>query len=174
MYDLFGRSPAFHLAIKMRSDLQCLKAPPLGDKDIQLTGKLNLSHGRIETSLSACLEITVWEDWFNQPPKVVCKESWMRIGEDWHVYEDYSLCWVLDDQWRDVLAGYMQTLRNDEVELIASTWCLTNVKDLIYKHRVAQRQRLKSWPTEWIAWRHGDQGRRDYLRESLHKKGRRK
>lgn len=143
-------------------------------ENIPLTGELHLSHGRIETSLTAYIEIIVWRDWLSRPPRVVCKENWMRMGDEWHVYEDYSLCWVLDDQWRDILTGYLKTLRNEEVELIASTWCLTNAKDLIYKHHLAKRLGLKSWPKEWIAWRHGDQGKRDYLRESLNKKGRRK
>lgn len=165
--DFLGRTPAFHLGIKFYNSLEEPKtfSFPFDREDFYVKGMLNLSHGKIVTTVNAKVSIAIPCDWVKLPPKVRCQEPWVKIGMDWHVYSDRSLCWILSDEWRDVLEIQTLRLQLQEFEFFAAGWCMNNSKDLIYKHYLAEKLELKQWHPDWPAWRHGQAGRADYSRE---------
>jgi hypothetical protein len=97
-----------------------------------------------------------------KPPRAWCRESWMRSEPDWHNDATGGMCWVLEDEWRDILAA-PERLDGDLVSA-ATLWLLNNVGSLITRHHYANLARLTAWPKEWDAWPHFDKGAEKYER----------
>lgn len=95
------------------------------------------------------------------PPFVWCRESWIREGADWH-NPKYGLCWVLPDEWKDVMGWKGKPVRAIMEE--GKEWLLTNCRSLINRHYCAHLNDLEEWLPEWDAWGHGDDGPNEYAR----------
>ncbi|CAN5652069.1 hypothetical protein BH09PLA1_BH09PLA1_25420 [soil metagenome] len=123
--------------------------------------------GRLDApSVLACIEIQVPQDFaqiIERPPRIWCRESWMRFGEEWHNDDEGGMCWVLRNEWRDVLSGPGRSPR--DVIRIAGQWLMNNVTSLITRHHYAHLAGLKRWLKEWDAWPHYEKGVKQYERE---------
>lgn len=144
------------------------------------TLKALLRHGVVETpdlshflvrgtldvgAVLARIEIHVCQNFamvIRKPPRVWCGEPWMRDGADWHNDRFGGMCWVLEDEWRDVLDGDGKQPRDQTV--IGTTWLMNNVRSLVSRHYYAHLMRLKDWPKAWDAWAHYDKGAKQYER----------
>lgn len=110
------------------------------------------------------VEIWVWQNALRQvPPKVWCRESWMRDDADWHNCGKGGMCWVLEEQWRDEMDR--DDLPTDLFLGIGLRWLLTASINLIDRHYVGHFKKLKFWPKEWDAFSHFNEGAREYERE---------
>jgi hypothetical protein len=94
-----------------------------------------------------------------------CLERWVRPELDWHAGPDGTLCYVLDDEWRDRMHKVSEHLR-DELADYAVEYCLRNTRWLLYRHYVGFLTKILEWPSAWPAWQHGEAGRRQYRRET--------
>jgi hypothetical protein len=103
------------------------------------------------------------------PPKVFCDEPWMKVGAEWH--NGPPLCWVLSDEWRDVM-----NWRGKPVAAIMDEgrrWFLEGVRCLVNRHYSAHLDGRTVWPAEWSSWGHYRAGAREY-RQAKTKVGRSK
>lgn len=94
------------------------------------------------------------------PPKVWCREPWVKRDIDWHVYSDARLCWVLPEQWRDVQGWRGKS--NQEVAVDASKWLLASTELLLSRHLYGHLKGLVEWPEEWDQWGHAWIGPHEY------------
>jgi hypothetical protein len=113
----------------------------------------------------ARIEIRVsksFEDVLRKPPRVWCREPWMRSESDWHNDDVRGMCWVLDNEWRDVLSPEGR----QERDLVAAgtEWLIDSVRSLASRHYYAHRVGLTAWPKEWVAWGHNSAGVLEYER----------
>jgi hypothetical protein len=164
MKDLLGRPKSFRLTMRLYAHLnepRVLTLPTESRPTGKVRGILNLSNGETRTKKDAMCEFEIDSDWMSKPPKVNCFESWIKVGANWHVYEDSSLCYVLGDLWRDFLRDIEKKMPL-ELDDLAACWCVANVKSLLYRHYRASELRLTTWPSEWDFWGHGDKGRQEY------------
>lgn len=132
---------------------------------MEVTGKLSLAHDDFKTHKSARCRIKVTPDWSVQPPKVWCVESWVRHDWDWHAGDGGRLCYVIDEQWGDLVGSVFDQQGQLAAARYAVALCLRNVRWLLYRHYIASVMNIKVWPEDWKAWSHGDKGIREYLRE---------
>lgn len=103
----------------------------------------------------------------NKPPSVWCLEDWMRDDPDWHNSNALGMCWVLNEEWQDVIGCSSMPWRSVITEGVRLL--LSNCTNLISRHHFGYLKDLKEWPPEWEAWGHYDEGPREYERS----KGRR-
>jgi hypothetical protein len=130
-----------------------------------VSGDINLSHDDVKTTITARCEIRVFPDWTSILPEVLCSESWVRSGADWHAGDGY-LCYVFDDEWQDLVSF----VRSEEGQVPAATYaanlCLRNTRWLLYKHHIASITNMTKWPANWPGRPHSPQeARKQYLRE---------
>lgn len=155
---------SFYLTTKIYSALEEPKyiRPPRSENGIgEVRGVLNLTYAKTITKAKAECIFRIPPNWLLRPPAVICKEEWVKQGEQWHV-QDSVLCYVLDHEWRDFLNKLKSKNFQDELENIAAFWCIRNTKALLYKHRQANDLNLTEWPQKWDFWDHGDKGREEY------------
>jgi hypothetical protein len=86
----------------------------------------------------------------------------MRSEADWHNDKWSGLCWVLQEEWRDTLAGQVQS-RRDLIQACVA-WLMTNVESLISRHHYGHLTGMKKWSREWDAWGHFGEGAKEYER----------
>lgn len=125
----------------------------------QLTGRLDIGVRFVDVMIQVPVS---FEEVRFKPPRVICTESWMRSDPDWHNDRVSGLCWVLEDQWRDVMSW-----SGKSVSLIMSEgcdWLLNDVRNLISRHYLAHYENITSWQPEWDSWAHRDEGAREYER----------
>lgn len=130
----------------------------------EVIGMLNLSHDDVRTHQRASIKAVLTPDWKEKPPSVYCREDWVRADWDWHSGRDGLLCYVIPEEWRDLV---LETERCDgaiAAVQFAVSLCLRNVRWLLYRQFIAHIGGLVRWPKEWPAWPHGDAGRLAYLR----------
>lgn len=131
---------------------------------------LDRSHFLVRGTLDAgatlaLIEMQVSKDFervVRKPPRVWCKESWMRDGADWHNDRESGMCWVLEDEWRDVFSVSGRQPR--DIVNVGTIWLMNNVQSLVSRHHYAHLMRLNDWPKEWDAWGHYDNGVKQYER----------
>jgi hypothetical protein len=127
---------------------------PLGEKGLRLEGEAKCS-------------VMVTDKWRTEPPKARCLSRWsqelqrMKNRTEWHFNADGSLCYVLDAEWTDTLAGSEQT-SVDEIAEVAAFFLTRNLRYLLSRQLVAYRNGFARWPAEWEQWRHGLLGRQAY------------
>lgn len=92
------------------------------------------------------------------PPLVLCSESWVKQGADWHNKD--SLCWVIPDEWKDAMNWKGKRVADIMAEGLK--WFLEGVRCLLSRHYHAHLEGIEVWPPEWLAWGHGDVGVREY------------
>ena len=121
-----------------------------------------LLRGQLDTGVTlASVMILVpsrFKDLKRAPPRVFCDASWMKLGAEWH--NGPPLCWVLADEWRDVM-----NWRGKPVAAIlheGRQWLLDGVRCLVNRHYLAHLEGLTSWPAEWPFWAHYSEGTRQY------------
>lgn len=128
-------------------------------------GRIYRAAGRLDTGVTVVgIEIGVpwlFRDLKRQPPIVVCSESWMKTGPDWH--NGPPMCWVLPDEWRDVMSWKGKPVR--EIMSEGRQWFLNGVRCLVNRHYSAHLEGISAWPAEWKFWSHYDAGIREYQRE---------
>lgn len=131
-----------------------------------VSGMLNLSHDEIKTPKIARCEFRLAPDWQSQLPVVRCRESWVRNDWNWHAGNGGTLCYILDDQWRDLVSEIANCEGIAAAGHFAACLCSRNVRWLLYRHYIASVTKMIEWPKDWPAWPHGEIARRDYLRET--------
>jgi hypothetical protein len=129
-----------------------------------VSGVLNLSHDEFPTQKSARCSFWISPAWKTNPPVVHCHESWMRDDWNWHAGPGGKLCYILGDQWRDLVGNVAVQEGNVAAARYASSLCLRNVRWLTYRHYIGNITRITLWPRGWPAWPHGDAAHREYLR----------
>src|SRR5208282_1723003 len=129
-----------------------------------VSGFLNLSHDEIRTTKRAHCRFLLSPKWHTALPVVHCRESWMRNDWNWHAGFGGELCYILGDQWRDLVGTVAAQEGDFATALYASSLCLRNVRWLIYRHYIGNIARIIQWPKEWPAWPHGDAAHSEYLR----------
>jgi hypothetical protein len=142
-----------------------LVAAELRDSSVVPTEKRLLCvRGRLDVgSVMAGIAVFVperFEDLKKVPPIVVCSESWVKTGADWHNKD--VLCWVIPDEWKDAMNWKGKPVANIMTEGLA--WLLGGVRCLLSRHYLAHLEGIETWPAEWSAWGHGDAGIREYKR----------
>lgn len=129
---------------------------------VKVMGLLNLSHDDVTTTKQVRCRFELIPEWRSEPPAVWCLEDWVRCDVDWHAGRGGILCYVLDEQWRDVVSKVQMGGDNYAATRYAVSLCLRNVRWLLYRHYIAHVTRLRTWPGEWQAWSHGAPGRMEY------------
>lgn len=131
-----------------------------------LAGTVTLSHDGIGANTEATCWYFLHHDWVNVPPVVRCREPWVRKGDpDWHVSKEGVLCYDLDLRWQREVGTVMSEEGMRAASAFAAAWCVHHSKWLLLRHRFAYENNIRSWPKDWPAWKHGEQGRREYRRE---------
>lgn len=124
--------------------------------------------GRLDTNvIFASIEILV--PWFfrdvkQNPPTVLCVESWMRTGAEWHNHLDEGMCWVLHPLWRDAMGWKGKS--NRAIMEQGCAWLINDVRCQINRYFNAHLEGLTSWPAEWDFWSHYGKGVIEYQREN--------
>lgn len=131
-----------------------------------IEGSLGLSHDEVNTRVSAECSFEVSEHWPIHGPILRCAAPWIRGRDvrdpDWHVNSDGSLCYVLDDQWRDAIRYAKEEVPFDELWSYAAFYAINNARWLLFRHLESYRLGIKRWSDHWPAWPHHEQGRRAY------------
>jgi hypothetical protein len=136
-----------------------------------VVGDVNLSHGNLKTKVCANIRIVINCNWRKREPTVYSAPSWLNRQpgklEEWHIYHNYSLCWVLPQEWSDTIANWDNnpSLSKEDVVGMSAGYLLNNVRYLLFRHYEGTRRKLVDWPTEWDAWPHGKGGERAYIRQ---------
>lgn len=130
-------------------------------QSITVRAHVHLSHDEVVTCKKAHCRFRLTLDWHTRPPTVWCSETWIRRDIDWHAGGDGWLCYVLGDEWRDLLARVEQESAVD-ARRYAMGLCVRNVRWLLYRHHLAHVTGISEWLPEWPAWAHHDAGRREY------------
>lgn len=148
-----------NLACKLHDDL-------IKPREMRLNGRpdsFTVKGGIRLKETSAHCSFWIAPTWTIRNPVVVCHESWLRTGADWHAYTDGSLCYVLDQEWHDVMNS---VVGRDGILVAADAarlWITRNVAWLLSKHLMADDLGLTTWPADWPFWPHGsDQAKRKY------------
>jgi hypothetical protein len=162
---IFNRPTAYRLTTKIYGNLQepiYMGLPTQDNPFGTVCGILNLSHSDITTKAHAKCCFKISPKWVTIPPEVICNETWIKRGVNWHVSSQFSLCYILGDEWRDGIKNFASRLSMEKVENIATFWCLKNTKALLYKHRQASDLGINEWPSKWDYWGHYDLGQKEY------------
>jgi len=101
--------------------------------------------------------------WKTKPPVVHCRELWVRSDWDWHAGEEGLLCYILDEQWKDLVGTVIVQEGNVAAARYAASLCLRNVRWLLYRHYIGNITKMIMWPRDWPAWPHGESARREYF-----------
>ena len=121
--------------------------------------------GRLDVgSVIAEIVVTVpgrFSDLKKKPPEVFCSDPWVKKGADWHNLG--SLCWVIPNEWEDRMNWKGKPVADIMTEGVA--WFLNGVRSLLSRHYYAHLTGIETWPAEWTAWAHGDEGVREYRQE---------
>lgn len=113
--------------------------------------------------LGVLCSFEVHEQWHVVQPRVWCYEPWFRRGNiDWHSYQDGSLCWELDDQWRVHLRQAAEELTATDLATHAAEYLLNSTRSLLQRHLTGHQLGLVEWPREWECWAHGNAGRKQF------------
>jgi len=129
-----------------------------------VSGVLNLSHDEIRTNKRAQCKFELLPEWKTKPPVVHCREPWVRADWDWHAGTGGVLCYILDEQWKDLVGTVMTQEGNVAAARYAAILCLRNVCWLLYRHYIGNITKMTMWPRDWPAWPHGEPARREYFR----------
>lgn len=123
--------------------------------------------GQLETT-AVVVDVEVYLPWFfrdlkRKPPRVWCREPWMKIGADWH-NDAQGMCWILPDEWRDA----MSWMRKPVAAIISEgqRWLFNNVRLLVDRHYLAHIEGVPNWSREWDAWSHYKEGVKEYRRQN--------
>jgi hypothetical protein len=130
-----------------------------------VVGRLNLSHDQTVSTQSARCEFKVLPDWRSNPPLVWCREPWVRNDWNWHAGAGGILCYVLDREWQDSVTLVFEKEGPLAASHYASSFCLRNVRWLLYRHYIGYITKMPDWPAEWKARPHGEAGYKDYLKQ---------
>lgn len=128
----------------------------------KVTGLLNLSHDAVTTAKQARCRFALTPEWKSAPPTVWCLDDWVRCEIDWHAGVGGIICYVLDEQWCDLVLQAQRDGGDQAATRYAISLCLRNVRWLLYRHHIAHVTRIRTWPGEWPAWPHGSAGRKEY------------
>lgn len=96
------------------------------------------------------------------PPSVWCLEKWMRNDPNWHNSNQTGMCWVLNDEWRDVMGCQGKSWKSVVDDGVR--WLVNNSTNLISRHHLGDLEGIDDWPEEWEAWGHNEEGPRQYER----------
>jgi hypothetical protein len=127
-------------------------------KCFRLIGKLDAGPVIVPIEIAVPL---LFRDLKRSPPTAWCHAPWMRTGPDWHNLP--PMCWVLPDEWRDVMGARGKPVRSIMDEGV--DWLLTGVSSLVSRHYQAHLEGLDQWLPEWSAWGHGRAGVKEYQAE---------
>jgi hypothetical protein len=133
---------------------------------VTLYGRLPLQIGGIDTVQSAEIEVRIGPNWINLMPSVWCKESWMKVGADWHAGKGGIICYELDLRWTELCQNVHDSEGVAAAARYGATWLFKSVAWLIYRHHYAHVMGIQKWPPEWPFWPHGDEGRKLYSESS--------
>jgi len=141
----------FNVAHKLHDDLvmpRKLNHP--GREAYLIRGGVQLNGAVAQCSIIIDLSL------FSSPPPVVCHESWLKLGAEWHASpSDKSLCYVFGLEWKDKLEDIVTTHGYFVAAQVAKEWLLRNVQWLLNKHVLSDQLNLTEWPNEWAYWPHG-------------------
>lgn len=143
-----------------------LKSRGLSQRGWWTFGQLPLrAHGE-NGATSTGITVLITADWVERAPTVITHASFVRREADWHAYSDGALCYVLTDEWRDRLSKLMTNNNEDILRAIdyAATWLLAATDSLVTRHLLGTRYGIDKWPVKWLAYAHGNDGVREYLR----------
>jgi hypothetical protein len=144
---------------------------PIGGATV--TGTLNLTHSDGSTTVAAHCSIRVSPAWRKKAPILRCSDKWIRGRErsepnpSWHVNSDGTLCYMLDNEWADVLAEVEELHGVSAALATAAGYAINSVRWLLYRHLQGYRRKLVSWDPQWPQWPHYADGIWAYHREKL-------
>lgn len=104
--------------------------------------------------------LTIGRNWMIVPPIVSAPIHWLcpvfssqdSDLKNWHRYSNKTLCWVSNDDWKD-LCGCMNT---QALAMRAAYQLTRNVRVLLQAHWVAYINHLEKWPNDsWLQRPHG-------------------
>lgn len=120
-----------------------------------------------ENTASALMKIAVTSNWMMSPPLVRCAAPFMNRTIDWHCSDKGDLCYVHPVEWfeehRKNLTSFEKTA--DAAIKRSAFWIIDAVDDLLHKHFLGWESGCMKWPDEWLQWKHGDEGIRQYFDE---------
>jgi len=133
-------------------------------------------HGnvKLQSNIITQLVVFITGNWSLIPPRIICSEKWLRRESDWHIYENGELCYVLPDEWKDTIQENITRHGVRYAIEMGTVWCYDNVVDLLNKHWIAYCDGLITWPQAWPAWKHGEDGIKQYECEKNVNKNKRK
>jgi len=111
---------------------------------IGINRKIRLILSLPESKEPARIEIDISQDWETSPPRVFCKEHWVKRDIDWHVYSDRSLCYIYDREWADEVLS-VQNLGEQDRALYLSDLLLTFVIYLLDRHCLSEQLGITNW-----------------------------
>lgn len=118
------------------------------------------------SSAPARITLTIPYDWRIRTPCVQCHESWFRRGNlDWHSFSDAGLCYIHWQEWRDSLGVIEQECGEAALLPLGASLCAQLSMQLMERHLLAHRLKLRTWPNEWLSWSHGKKGTEEYRAE---------
>ncbi len=168
MIDNWEQSHIFNLASAIREKLgspgSLFQRPP-GFR-IGVRGMLALQDFAPGFTFGAVCSFIVPATWRQSLIKVFCHESWLRREIKWHVFRDGSLCYELDDRWKDGISAVEQEHGTADAVTFAAFWCLNGSQKLLEKHLLGHRLALRHWQHQWAEWPHTlNEARKLYERE---------
>jgi len=128
------------------------------DRGIDRTIILSLSLP--ESKGTAEIEIHISPNWKLYPPRVLCKEPWIKRDIDWHIYSDGRLCYIYDGEWIDQVQSVRGMNEQDRL-LYPSSLLFLNVTYLLDRHCLSEQLGITEWT--WPARPHGkEKAEREY------------
>lgn len=130
-----------------------------------IKGALSLSHKGISENKSTYCEICFGPNWLADMPWVrVSSASLWRGGDDWHCNKDSGrICYAHELDWQNNVRELLDQYGSHGLYL-AGDHLVDLICSLVYRHLLARRSRMLSWPSEWGYRPHTDRAARAAIR----------
>lgn len=111
------------------------------------------------------LRLYVSAEWRRIPPEVFVSCDWLRVGLDWHVYKDNSICWDHSERWKDRVRIACANLDDECLYEHLAKWILDSSRFLLLGHLESSELGLDKLPDSFLGFSHGLAGTEQYMKE---------
>jgi hypothetical protein len=118
-----------------------------------------------KTASRVDLVIRIHPTWFQTVPLVSAKADWLTPGMDWHINSNYTLCWDIDERWRDRCRLTFNILDPWHAYHDLSVWLKSSVCHLLEENLIARQAGLNRLRESCVQFAHGDAGKMEYEKE---------
>ncbi len=132
---------------------------------VTINGQLPIDHRELKGSglirpITLSFNITRWNDLL---PRVEIPQKYIHLAtNDWHCFEDKSLCYALLHEWIYHYESWSVSHPQLVVSELMANWAMDSISRLIYYHHLGKIRNLVAWPSEWLCYNHDQEGIKEF------------